>query len=287
MDVRKNRKGTRRAGVEVYVFAILSLVSFALLLFSTRSVIYSIRDAGLSAYSGIRGGVHGISSFISRTVLSVQELAVLRGEYAELAGRITRYEQLERSAAEIFQENARLKEQLGFLETRRYEHIPAQVIGRDPDNLYSALVIDKGSRHKIKPNMPVIAFQNGAQAIVGKVIQAGFVESLVMPIYDNSSFVSARIIESRYDGIIEGQGSADRPLFMRYITKRARDEINIGDVVATSGLGGVFPQGITLGRISRVIFEEYETSIGAEIEAAIDFSRLEYVFVIAAEDIDG
>ncbi|MDR1428740.1 MAG: rod shape-determining protein MreC [Spirochaetaceae bacterium] len=283
MRIRENRKRGGRFGRDAYVFAALALVSFSILLFSTRSFIVSVRDAGLSAFSGIRGGIYGVSSFMSRTVLSIRELASLRREYNELAGRMTRYEQLERSAAEIRQENMRLREQLGFSTVLRYRHIPAQLIGRDPDNLFSALVINKGTRDLVKVNMPVIAFQDGAQALVGKVIQAGRMESLVMPLHDGSSFISARFAESRYEGIVEGQGNPNLPLVMRFIRKRAMDEISAGDIVVSAGLGGVYPAGLTIGRVSRVLYQEYETSMGVELESAIDFSRLEYVFVLDAE----
>ncbi|GHV18280.1 cell shape-determining protein MreC [Spirochaetia bacterium] len=279
------RNQRKRLNTDTYVFAGLALISFALLFFSTRSFVIDLKDMGLSMFSGIRGGVHGVTSFVSRTVLSVQELAVLRREYAELSDRMTRYEQLERSAAEIRQENNRLREQLGFSEIIGYKHIPAEIIGRDPDNLFSAFVINKGKRDGVAYNMPVIAFQDGIQALVGKVVQAGQFESLVMPVYDVSSYVPVRLAASRYDGLVEGAGKSEYPLRMRLISKRARDEIHFGDMVITSGISGqgaVYPGGITIGRVSRILYQEDETSMEAEVEAAIDFSRLEYVFVIDA-----
>jgi rod shape-determining protein MreC len=210
----------------------------------------------------------------------VSELATLRREYAELADRITRYEQLERNAAEIRQENMRLREQLGFSRVLRFRHIPAELIGRDPDNLFSAFVINKGKRDGVNYNMPVIAFQNGTQALAGKVVQAGRTESLVMPLYDLSSSVASRLSVSRYEGLTEGQGSPEMPLLMRLINKRARDKINYGDMVVSSGVGGVYPAGINIGRVSRIIYHEDEISMETELEPVIDFSRLEYVFVI-------
>jgi rod shape-determining protein MreC len=278
---RRRRKG--RFTAEAYVFMALSLVSFSMLLFSTRSFIVDFRDMGLSLFSGIRGSIYGISSVVSRTVLSVQELATLRREYAELTDRMTRYEQLERTSAEIRQENNRLREQLGFTETLRLRHIPAQIIGRDPDNLFSALVINKGKRDGLKNDMPVIAYQNGVQALMGKVIQAGQFESLVIPVYDVSFYASARLADSRYEGLVEGQGNPETPLLMRAIPKRARDEINYGDMIVSSGTGGVFPAGIIIGRVSTILYHEYETSMAVELEPSIDFSRLEYVFVIDVE----
>jgi len=275
-----------RLPVEIYTFVALIAVSFSLLLFSTRNMIQNFQDAGLSVFSGVRGRVDDISSLVSRTILSVQELAELRTEYARLLESVARYERLERSAAEINQENMRLREQLGFSQSLNYRHIPAKLIGRDPDNLYSALVINKGSSSGVTRDMAVIAWQGGSQALVGKVIQARTFESLVMPLYDTSLQVSSRFAASRYEGIIEGQGNPDLPVRMRFIPKRARDEISRGDLVVSSGMGGVYPPDINLGRVSGIFYHEDEISMEAELEPLIDFSRLEYVFVIEEKDHD-
>jgi rod shape-determining protein MreC len=250
---------------ELYVFFTLTIISFSLLLFSTRDLIMNVRDAGLSVFSGVRGSVDNVSSFMSRTILSVQELARLRTEYAELLERVARYERLERTAAEISLENTRLKEQLAFSQGLNYRHIPAKLIGRDPDNLFSALVINKGTHSGVMKDMAVIAWQGGSQALVGKVIQARTFESLVMPLYDSSLLVASRLAVSRYEGIIEGQGSPDLPMRMRFIPKRARDEINHGDLIVTSNTSQVYPPDINIGRVSNITYHEYEISMEVEL----------------------
>ncbi|MDR0642641.1 MAG: rod shape-determining protein MreC [Treponema sp.] len=287
MAIKEKKKLRIYPKLSSYVFAVLVIGSFSLLFFSTRSFIVDVKDIGLSFFSGMRGGIHGLSSLVSRTILSIQELATLRREYAELTNRVARYEQLERTAVEIRQENLRLREQLGFSQSLNYRHIPAELIGRDPDNLFSALVINKGKYAGIENNMAVIAWQNGVQGLVGKVIQTGQFESLVMPVYDVSSFIASRFFVSRYDGIVEGQGSPDTPLRMRFIQKRARNEISRGDLIVTNGMGGVYPGGITIGRVNTVHYREDEISMEVELESVIDFSRLEYVFVIGQGEQDG
>ena len=268
----------------ILVFVTLVLISTLMLMLSSRTFILNIKNAGLSIFSGVRGGIYEVSSFVSRTVLSVKELANLRKEHADLLRQLDRYQELERSNAEIYQENRRLKEQLDFSETLRYRRIPAQITGRDPDNNYSAVVINKGSYSGVSNNMAVVAWQNGTQALVGKVIQTGVFESLVMPVFDINSQASSRFSVSRFEGIVEGQGSSETPLLMRFVPKRARDEINIGDIVITSGMGGIFPSGINIGRVGAVNILEYETTLEVEVIPMIDFSRLEYVFVIEAEE---
>jgi rod shape-determining protein MreC len=284
MPARNRSRQKKALSAEVYVFGALVFTSVLLLFFSTQSFIVNFGNIGLSTFSGIRGGIYRVSSFFKTTVLSVREVISLRREYAELAERMTRYEQLERSAAEIRQENYRLREQLEFSQSVRYTHIAAEISGRDPTNLFSAFVINKGKKNGVENGMPVIAYQNGMEALAGKVINAGLLESLVMPLYDTTSFAAARFAQSRYEGIVEGQGNTESPLLIRFISKRARDEIGRGDLVITSGMGGVFPAGITIGRVINVTVHEDETSMEAELESALDFSRLEYMFVIAPEN---
>jgi len=286
---RSSRKsGNRSQGAHinssVFVFVILVIISTLLLLVSSRNFIFGVKNAGLSFFSGVRGGIYELSSLVSRTVLSIKELTNLRKEHADLLKQLDRYQELERSNAEIYQENIRLKEQLDFSKTLRYRRIPAQISGRDPNNLFSALVINKGSVSGVSNNMTVVAWQNGAQALVGKVIQTGALESLVMPIFDVNSLVSCRFSVSRFEGIVEGQGSAENSLIMRFVPRRARDEINIGDIVVTSGMGGIYPAGVNLGRVSSINILEYETTLEVEVIPMIDFSRLEYIFVIEAEN---
>jgi rod shape-determining protein MreC len=119
---------------------------------------------------------------------------------------------------------------------------------------------------------------------VGKVVQAGQFESLVMPLYDVNSYIPSRFFSSRYAGLVEGQGRSEYPLRMALISKRARDEIHEGDMIITSGIKGtveaVYPAGINIGRVRDIYYQEYETSMEVDVEVAIDFSRLEYIFVI-------
>jgi len=268
-----------------YVFISLVIVSIGLLLFSGGNFIFHLKNTGLSLFSGVRGGIYEFSSGVSRTVLSVKELANLRKEYAELLKQLERYEELERSNAEIYQENIRLREQLGFAQTLRYKRIPAQISGRDPLNLFSAVVINKGSFAGVTRDMTVVAWQNGTQSLVGKVIQIGAFESLIMPIFDNNALVSSRLSVTRYEGIVEGQGNQETPLLMRFVPKRAREEINVGDIVVSSGMGGVYPAEINIGRVNNIFSPEYETTLEIEVVPMVDFSRLEYVYLIEKETL--
>ncbi len=262
------------------VFGLLFIVSVLLLFFSTKTVVVRFRDMGFSLFSIMRNSIHYVGQAVTGTVDAVRELAVLREEYAELTDRVARYERIERSAADVLSENRRLREQLGFFETISYTAIPAQITARDPDNLFSAIAINRGTFHGVDVNMPVIAYQNGAQGLVGKVIQTDQFESLIMPLYDSRSFVAARLADSRYEGIIEGQGDMSESLLMRFIQRHAGIEISEGDVVVSSGLGKVYLPEIGIGRVLNVNYGEYESAMEIVVEPIIDYSCLEYVFVV-------
>jgi rod shape-determining protein MreC len=279
--------GKRRFRADAYVFAALCLFSFSVLLFSVQSFFAGFRDMGLSMYSGLRGSIHELTSFFSKTVNTVQELANLNREYNELSARVARYEQLERNAADIRLENERLREQLDFAQTVSYRYIAGEKIGYDPSNLFSAFVINKGKSHGVAVNMPVVAYQNGMETLAGKVVQAAQFESLVMPLYDTGCFVPSRLAESRFEGIVEGLGSPNSPLVMRFVRGRTREEINAGELVVSSGLGGVYPPGIGLGRVVRALYQNNDTTVELELTSIVDYSRLEYVFVINARGGEG
>ncbi|MCL2271601.1 MAG: rod shape-determining protein MreC [Treponema sp.] len=283
---KSGKSPAKQINSTVYVFSSLVLVSVLLLMFSSTSFIINAKNSGLSIFFGVRGGINEVTSFISRTILSVSELTELRKQHTLLISQLERFEEIQRSNVEIYQENIRLRQQLDFSRTMRYRHIPAKISGRDPNNLFSALVINKGSYSGISNNMAVVAWQDGIHALVGKVIQTGIFESLVMPVFDINSQVSSRLSVSRYEGIVEGQGSSETSLLMRFIPKRARNEINIGDIIISSGMGGIIPADINIGRVSGINVPEYENTLYVDVIPIIDFSRLEYVFVIEAEAAD-
>jgi rod shape-determining protein MreC len=197
-----------------------------------------------------------------------------------------RYANLERDLANIRLENERLKEQLGFSDLVGYERIPARIIAKDPESRYLTITIDQGAADGVKKNMAVVAFQGGIEAVVGKVIAVGIHTSMVIPINDSRSFVAARISTTRNEGLVTGQGSEYKPLLLKYVAKSAGNSIQFGDLVVTSGYESVFPPDIAIGRVKKINTPDYLTSAEIELDRALDYSRLEYVFVIrrTAED---
>lgn len=270
---------------DAFLLSLYLMISGVFLAFSGGGFVVNFRDIGFGLMSGAQRGIYSVSSFFSGTVTAISELSDLRQKYQELSLRLEDYELLQRTNADIKTENERLKGLLGFSKSLSAKNIPAGIIGRDPNNLYSGLTINRGARQGIKKNMPVISFQGSNTGLVGKVVQVGRNTSLVMPIYDYQCFVGARLETSRYDGLVSGQGNADAPLVMKYVKKRAKDEIMVGDKIITSGENNLYPGNIPIGFVSKIRGLDYETSIELDIEPVIDFSRLENVFVLDMSEV--
>lgn len=271
--------------LDILLVALYLMLSCILLVFSTGSFVVSFKTIGFSVMSGAQRGVFSVSRFFTSSVSAIQELSELREKYDALLARLEDYELMQRSNADIRSENERLKQLLDYSESLHTDNIHAEVIGRDPNNLFSAITINRGAMHGVRKNMVAVAFQNGNVGLVGKVVQVGRMNSLIMPLFDYQCFVSVRFDTSRYEGLVNGQGNSDLPIVMKYVKKRARDEIKIGDRISTSGENYLYPRDIPVGFVARIRGLEYETSLDIDIEPVIDFSRLESVFILDTKSL--
>ncbi|AGT44260.1 rod shape-determining protein MreC [Treponema pedis] len=279
------KKRSFKLNIEAFVLIVLLSVSSVFLAFSGGSFILNFKQIGFSVSSGTEKAVYNISSFIGESVAAVRELWELKSKYAELTKQLEKYELLERSNADIRRENEQLRSLLKFADSIRITNIPSEIIGYDPNALYSSMIINRGAKHGIRKDMPVIAFQNGNMALVGKIVQVGRASSMIIPVYDYRCFVAAKTDSAKHRGIVNGQGSADSPLIMKYIKKRAADDIKVGDKIVTSGFdeSSLFPKNIPIGFVSKIKIQDYDTFLELSVEPIIDFSCLEYVFVIDSE----
>lgn len=270
------------------VAPILLAASLLCLTVSTRSLEGLPESLGLTILGFFQRGFSAVGGFASDTVASIKELRRLRENYVELSAELERYTNMERGLADLREENQRLKAQLGFSRDIAYERIAARIVAKDPENLYSTITVDKGFDDGIRKNMPVIAFQDGMEGLVGRVVEVGRGTSKIVPIYDSKSFVASRLSAgSRTEGLVGGQGSPDDPLLMRFVKKRAKDELQFGDLVSTTGYESLYPPDVAVGRVRKVRVLDYQTSIDIELDPVLDFSRIEYVFVVKPQSAGG
>ena len=261
----------------------LASVLGSLLLMGTANgaVIAAPARVGRSALSLLQIVLTSSGRWIRGTWNSIGELRRVRLELEELRESVAEFRRLSRQFTELRSENAHLREQLTFSRGLRFDHIPAEIVGKDPGNLFATLTINRGSHHGVNRGMPVLAYHRGVEGLVGKVSEVGLVTSQVQPILDQASYVAVRLQRLRHEGLMNGESSDS--LVVRYVKREAREELEYGDLMITSGMGGIYPKGIEVGRVREVRASGSESSIELLIEPLIDFARLEYVFVILPE----
>ena len=262
-----------------FVFLILLFLSGLALAFSGGGFVVNFQRVGFSVVTSLQKAVYSVCDGVTGVFTAVAELKSLKAENQKLKEKLKNYEFLQRNNTEIRKENERLREQLQFATHIEQKNFPAQIIGRNPDNIYSGITINKGSRSGIKKGMSVIAVQNGTTGLVGKIVTVGLETSLVMPVYDSKCVVSSRIQNTRDIGLVSGSGNANSPLQMKYIKKRVLSELNFGDIVVTSGETDNYVADIPVGTITNIMVVEYDSSLNIEITPVVDFARLETVIV--------
>jgi len=177
---------------------------------------------------------------------------------------------------EMLAANQRLQQLLQFRNMSDQPVIAAQVIGRDPTGWFQSVIIDKGKNSGIKLNMPVV----NAEGVVGKLVSVSYNYSKVLLIIDQNSSVDCIIQRSRDDGILKGLSS--KVCKLDYVLKSS--DVHVGDIVVTSGLGGIFPKGIPVGEVTDVEDPPGELFKDVKIRPAVDFSKLEELLIILKED---
>ena len=176
----------------------------------------------------------------------------------------------------IERENDRLRQLLGWQRRQPRKYKLANVVLRDPANWWRTVEIDLGSRDGIKPNMPVVTIEG----LVGRVSSVMLTRSQVVLLGDPNCKVSARVLNRARDtGVIGGAGPLDSEFVeLGYLSRNA--ELKPGQPVVTSGLGGIFPKDIPLGKVVDSHTEDYGLYAVARVKLAANLHALEEVWVL-------
>ena len=173
---------------------------------------------------------------------------------------------------ELLAAHERLRSLLQFKEVIQRPVVAAQVIGIDPTGWFKSVIIDKGKNAGLSWDMPVV----NASGVVGRIVSVSNNYAKVLLIIDQNSAVDCLTQRSRDRGMVKG--TSGQICKMDYMAKSSNAAV--GDLVVTSGLGGLFPKGLPVGEISEV--KEGEAKLFKEIDVmpSVDFSKLEEVLVI-------
>lgn len=159
-----------------------------------------------------------------------------------------------------------------FKQALNFKTIPAEVIGRDINGWFSTIFINKGSQQGIMKGMTVV----GPNGLVGQIIVAAPNSSKVLLLTDSRSSVAALIQRSRSSGIVIGSGTNSYKV--KYLNLNA--DVKVGDRIISSGLGGIFPKGLLIGWVKKIIEKDSSFFLDAEIIPSVDMDKLEEVLVI-------
>jgi rod shape-determining protein MreC len=235
-----------------------------------------IEDASYEVIAPIESALRSLAEPIANTVSNygdVRDLTLendalraenerLNAEIARLREETTRREELERLLA--------VKNSLS-----NQEFIAASVFARDPSNLRQVVAIDRGRNDGLKAGMPVVTEGN---TLVGTVTQVEDDHAWVTLVTDVDSAISCRILESRDEGVVSG--GYNRRLAMEFVSQDAT--VKEGDTVVTSGLGGTYPAGLVLGKVTGISGQRQEIFRRVTVEPLASLARLETVLVMTS-----
>lgn len=257
---------------------------------SIQTIVLALVVIGLIALA-LGGYLTPISRYILSPLVSAQSWLSSRYQaienYFNAPQDLTRLQQrnaeLEAEVSRLQSEIIGLKQQIS--ETRVLEalvdfarvnpenrYVAAQIIGRDPSPFLQYLIINRGSDDGLRRGMPVVT----QQGLVGRIAAVTAGAARVQLITDAGSNVNTRLEPSRAPAVLQGDITGD--LSLDLIPQSA--EVNVGDLVLTSGLGGNFPANILVGQVSNVRSRDNDLYQRAAVQSTVDFSQLDIVLII-------
>lgn len=229
-------------------FVLCCLISLLLLTFyiregesgpihSVRSVVNTVATPVRMVGSVVAAPFHAIGNVVSNVTAPQETLSELREQNEQLTAEVAKLTEAEKTAE-------RLEGLLGLQSTYSLESTAARIVGGSSDAWSQTVTIDKGTIDGLEVGMAVC---NSGGAI-GQIVEVSASSSTVRLLTDENSGISAMVQRSRAQGILQGQ--PDGTLLLNYVA--ADSDVSVGDIVITSGLGGVFPKGLPLGTVTSV-----------------------------------
>lgn len=257
--------------VAAFFLAVLMLLSYNLKYDSGGGVLKKIvLEAAAPIQKFLSDGVDRVNQAWTRYIRLVglqDENKKLQDQIAGLQSQLLLYQ-------EGYRESQRLQQLLNLTRNSQNDYVAAAVIGRQQGALSKTLWINKGSAHGLKPGMPVVV----PPGLVGRLTDVTWRSSKVMCIIDESSNVDILIQRTRVQGIVRGAGA--RGCVVKYISKI--QDVQIGDVVISSGMSNLFPKGMLIGKVTAVDRMDVGLFIQIQVSPFVDFSKIEEVLVLVS-----
>jgi rod shape-determining protein MreC len=199
-------------------------------------------------------------------------LVQVREENDRLRQRIARLEEENLQYREAIVSSERFQRLAGFRASHEVPMVPANVVHQDLSPWFRSVIIDQGTAAGIRPGMPVVT----DLGVVGVVSGTAPSASKVLLLIDPQSHVDAYVQRSRARGSV--RGAKGHECSFEFVLRD--EDLAVGDLLLTSGLGEVFPKGLVIGHVTAVERQPYGLFQEARIKPAVDFGKLEEVFVI-------
>ena len=240
------------------------------------------QDSPVSAAVGtvlspLQKGVSFVTGKVGHLIDHFQNYDEMEAENQELREKVAQLEQQVRDAQVAVDENERLRVLTGLLKNNpTFRYHMAEVIARSPGQWATTVSIDKGSLDGVAENDLVVT----AEGMVGYVSLVAPTCSKVTTVLDTNMQAGALVTRTRESGIAQGDYElmGDGMLRMSYLSKDS--DVVIGDTIQTSGEGGIFPKGIMIGTVERVMIEENGMNNYAVIRPFVDPSTVTDVYII-------
>ena len=249
---------------------------FLLLGLSGIGLLRPVEDVSLSIFAPIEDGLRSIAQPVADVVTNFGDITDLTRENEQLRSEV---ERLNAEIARLREDATRaqqLERLLGVTESiTDFDFLAARVVARDPDNLRRQIAIDRGSRDGLKAGMTVVTEGN---TIVGTVTRVLDNHAWITLVTDIDSAISSLVLESRAQGVVSG--SYDGRLTMEFVSQSA--QLREGDTVVTSGLGGNYPAGLIIGKVTGVTGSRQEVFRRVTVEPLASLSRLETLLVVTS-----
>jgi rod shape-determining protein MreC len=199
-------------------------------------------------------------------------LVSVKRENETLRGRIASVEEENLQLREALVASGRLERIAEMRDEFEIPMLPAELVGLDVSAWFRSALVDRGRQHGVFSGMPVI----NEQGLVGLITATSRSAAKVMLLIDRQSAVDAVVQRSRSRGIVRGAHGDD--LIFEFVVRDG--DVQAGDVLVTSGLGGVYPKGLRIGEVTEVSASDSKMLRTAAVRPAVDFGRLEQVFVM-------
>lgn len=183
---------------------------------------------------------------------------------------------LEAQTATLKAENERLNNLLGFVPLPSYKAVPSRVIFREHGSWYDTILLGHGAAAGITVNAPVVAISGKNTGLIGRVVEVNRNSAKVKLLTSNSSATTASIIRIGEIGAIRGSGN---PVFsLDYIAAEAG--VQDGDLITSAGLGGYYPAGLPIGRVTRVKLNNNGMFKAIQVAPMVSYGKILEVVVL-------